>query len=157
MTRNFFLVMSAVFLGMIFPLKALAYGAMADGGMLQGESTECTCSAGETIRVNSYVDNSSHIYLWSYITTMLYENYGVAESGNYFLATLTPAATCLVIEGEECDTQDNPEGVFTQIGTSFNTDKNSFMALFKELPLVPEMTKAFSEAIPNMALSSPKS
>ncbi len=130
------------------PFRALAFGATFDGGELQGMDTMCTCSGGETIDIQSYVDNSQHTYLYELGASTLYANYDIMSSNGYFLATLTPMAMCLVYEGEDCDQEgQTPEGMFNLVGTSFNDSRNSLMALLEKFPMVSNITEAFSKSI----------
>ena len=127
-----------------WPMRAFAYGRMFDGGELQGIADECTCSGGMTINTQSYVDNSSHVYLYQLGATQLYANYNIMSSNAYFLTTLEPFAMCMVYEGEDCnDSSSNPEGMFMLTGTSFNSDKNSIMALLGAFPGAKELSKRF--------------
>ena len=143
-----FIVIAALIICAMAPFRAHAYGRMFDGGELKGMDTECTCSGGETIKVNSYVDNSQHVYFYSFGGTQLYANYDIMSSNAYFLATLMPFAECMVYEGEDCDQEgQTPEGTFQMIGTSFNDGGNSLIALFKQLPLVTDVAGAFSKAL----------
>lgn len=117
--------------------NALAFGNLFDGGMLMGMADMCSCSGGMTIRVQSYVDSSSHVYLYQMGATQLDMNYNIMGSGNYFLALLQPFAMCLVYEGEDCqDSSQMPEGMFQEIGTSFKFNKDSFASLLKEYPII---------------------
>ena len=110
-----------------------AYGATFDGGKLQGMEEVCSCSGGTTIKVDSYVDNTRHIYLYQMGATQLYANYNIMGTGNYFLTTLTPFATCMVYRGEDCENSNqSPEGTFQMIGTSFKDDLKSVLALFND-------------------------
>lgn len=133
------------------PQKALAYGATFDGGMLEGMVDECSCTGGETIRVNSYVDNSSHVYWYEWGATQLYANYNISSSGGYFLTTLMPFAICMVYEGEDCNnSSESPEGMFLMTGTSYNLDKQSLMALLGELPGAKAFSKEMSRLSPKL-------
>jgi hypothetical protein len=94
------------------------YSRMFDGGTIQSTETECTCSGGTLIEFESYVDQSTHEYIYQPGVTTLYSNYNIFSSGNYFLSTHFPYGTCLVYVGESCETEGNPEGTLTKIGTS---------------------------------------
>ena len=119
---------------LVFPMGVKAYGNF-DGGELLGMEDECTCSAGTTINTYSYVDDSSHVYLYQPGVTQLYANYDIMNSDGYFLTTLEPFSMCLVYEGEDCDdSSQSPEGTFLLTGTSFNFDKQSLAALLGVLP-----------------------
>ncbi len=132
----------------LLPFRAHAYGLSADGGDLKGLDTVCTCSASETIKVHSYVDDSDHVYLYMPGVTQLYANYNLQTSGGYFLATLTPGAVCLVYHGEECDNADSqPEGIFGLVGTSFKNDKSNILAALDKFPMVSNIADIFSKAI----------
>jgi hypothetical protein len=126
------------------PLRAWAVG-LADGGMLEGVVEQCTCSGGQTIRVLSYVDDSMHVYMYEYGATILDMNYALQSTGNYFKTTLEPFSTCLIYQGEDCSSSDeSPEGLFMEVGTSFEHDRNATLSLLGQLPVTAVIKNAFS-------------
>ncbi|MDO8575500.1 MAG: hypothetical protein Q7R78_02265 [bacterium] len=126
----------------ISPFKASAYGSTFDGGKLQGIEEMCTCSGGITINIQSYVDNTKHVYLYQMGATQLDAKYNIMSSDAYFLTTLSSFAMCLVYEGEDCESSDTtPEGMFLEVGTSFNDKKESLFTEIKLLPGISDVTK----------------
>ncbi|MBU6426671.1 hypothetical protein KGQ27_00290 [Patescibacteria group bacterium] len=118
-----------------------------DGGTLQGMDSECSCSGGETIKVQSYVDDSQHVYLYQPGVTTLDMNYNIMSSGNYFLTTLFPFAMCLDAS-EDCEgsSGQQPSGIFLEIGTSLRFDKNSLMAFLDQFPGATQLSGAVTRA-----------
>ncbi len=99
--------------------KAYAFVArLFDGGTIGGMEVMCTCSGGIDINYSSYVDNSDHEYIYQIGSTKLYEKNNFMKEDSYFLATLIPYGICMVYIGEGCDSEGDPEGTLTGIGTS---------------------------------------
>ena len=148
MRNRLFIIVTTLTISAFLPFRAHAYGRSFDGGELKGMDTMCTCSGGETIKINSYVDSSQHVYLYELGATELYANYNITSSNGYFLTTLAPFAECLVYEGEDCNQEgQTPEGTFEMVGTSFNDSRNSLMSLLEKFPMVSNITEAFSKSI----------
>ena len=112
------------------PNKVLAGANIFDGGVVLEQESQCSCSGGNTVRVKSAVDNSTHVYLYDPKVTQLDMNFDINTSGAFFLTTLVPVAVCLD-SSEECygTSGQSPEGEFLEVGTSFNRDPSSFFAL----------------------------
>jgi hypothetical protein len=128
-----FLIVLGMLVYVLLPARVLAYGIF-DGGMLEGVDSQCSCSGGQTIRVTSDVDYSSHVYMYQPGATQLFMNYNIESAGGNFLTTLIPFAICLDAS-EECEGSSGqmPEGIFFLTGTSF-LDKNKFLAFLNQLP-----------------------
>jgi hypothetical protein len=94
------------------------YTRLFDGGVVLSVITTCTCSGGMLIEFQSFVDNSSHQYIYQYGLTQLYSYYNIFSGGNYFLSTHFPSGVCLVYSGNSCTSYGSPEGTLTQIGSS---------------------------------------
>lgn len=137
-----------ILLTVFIPAKILAFGVF-DGGMIQKIESQCSCSGGQTIRVQSYADESEHVYLYQPGATTLYMNYNISTPGNYFLATLIPFAMCLD-SSEDCEgsSGQQPEGIFTQIGTSFKLNGQRALALMMNLPGLDQLSAMLSLFIP---------
>lgn len=144
-----FMVLSIV---SVLPGRVSAYGSSFDGGELQGIQDICSCSGGMTINTKSYVDSTTHVYLYQLGISQLFPNYNIYSSSGYFLTTLGSFSMCLVYRGEECDdSSQSPEGVFMMIGTSFNNGKNEVLSLLKSANFTPGVT-AITNSIPKGGL-----
>ncbi len=98
--------------------KAFAYGSTFDGGEIDSIKEMCTCSGSMDIKFKSYVDSQTHEYIYQPGVTTLYQNYNLFSSSGYFLTTIYPFGICLVEEGEDCNTEGDPEGTLNLVGTS---------------------------------------
>ncbi len=95
------------------------YSRTFDGGETMGIVEECTCSGGTLLMFRSYVDQSTHQYVYQPGVTQLYANYyGIFKSGGYFLDTHVPGGICLIYSGNSCTSTGNPEGTLFQVGSS---------------------------------------
>ncbi len=138
-----FLTCTLIVCALFFSSAARTVAAgFQDGGKLQGQDSQCSCSGGQTIKVLSYVDHANHVYLYQPGVTRLYSNYNITQSGPYFLATLLPVAVCLD-SSEECEgsSGQQPEGIFLMTGTSLSSDLKSTLALINAIPGFPELSK----------------
>lgn len=103
----------------VYGNKALAASSrMFDGGTIGGVDRECTCSGSTLIKFSSYVDSQDYKYIYQPGTTMLYENRNITSQGNYFLDTHISYGVCMVIKGEYCEEEGQPDGTLTTAGTS---------------------------------------
>jgi hypothetical protein len=103
----------------IYGKKALASSSrMFDGGTIGGVDKECTCSGSQIIKFSSYVDSQDYKYIYQPGMTMLYENRNITSQGNYFLDTHISYGVCMVIKGEYCEEEGNPDGTLMTAGTS---------------------------------------
>jgi hypothetical protein len=90
-----------------------------DGGMAFGIQQVCTCSASTLLMFRSYVDQTTHQYVYQPGLTQLFANYyGIFKSGGYFLSTHFPVGICLVVSGTTCTTTGLPEGTLLMVGSS---------------------------------------
>jgi hypothetical protein len=153
----FLLIISFLYVG-----TPLAHAAgLYDGGELQGQDHQCSCTGAEAIKIKSYVDNTTHIYMYQPGATELYQNYNIEASGNYFLTTLLPVAICLDAS-EECEgsSGQSPEGIFFLTGTSMNPNTKNFLALVNKIPGIDiaskNIAKSFSQFGSNLLFSNPQ-
>jgi hypothetical protein len=130
-----FFILFLIFAYAVLPLKTFAYGSLFDGGELQGQDSQCSCSGGQTIKIMSYVDHSQHVYLYQPGVTQLYANYNILSTNGYFLTTLVPLAYCFDAS-EECEgsSGQQPEGIFLMVGTSWNESKDNLFSMLKDVP-----------------------
>lgn len=135
-----------IIVGTLLPLHAFALSKLFDGGTTVKMESLCSCSGGQTVRVKSVVDMSSHVYLYQPGATQLFMNYSIVASGKFFLTTLVPFAIC-TDESEDCagSAGQPPEGIFILTGTSFNFNKDGALALLKQIPGADVMSQTFSK------------
>ena len=138
----------------IKPIKTHAQTDLFDGGMVMEPEIECDCQGeGMDITVQSYVDESTHTYLYMPGATQLFMNFDIESPGNFFLTTLEPVGVCMVGADPYCD-DDSPDGVFMLTGTSLKLDRFGVVAKIKKLPGIKELTKTVTDFMATSSISS---
>ncbi len=79
--------------------------------------TYCTCDASILLDIKDVRGQTKSLLYMAGVST-LYSQYNVFTTNVKVLGLYTPGGACLVYEGEDCDSQGNPDGTINKIGTS---------------------------------------
>lgn len=98
----------------------LGGGGGLGGGNFGGKVTDityCTCMASVMLDIDDVRGQSISLVYTPGVST-LYANYDIYSTGQEVLGTYSSGGTCLVYEGEDCNSEGNPTGTITKIGTN---------------------------------------
>lgn len=91
-------------------------GSQNFGGSVS-KVTRCTCSSSSMLDIDD-VRGSQIQLIYTPGSSRLYANYNVNGTGQNVLGTYAGGGQCMVLRGEECESEGNPRGTIQMIGTS---------------------------------------